>query len=259
MTLVERNGNQRLKVLRMRDGFKTIKDLQDDVRTFFEPDRETNLNLFEIACLGKPELALQGELIHYLRTCNWFCVHEAGYRELPPGADKTSSPNLDILVFDRGEGNFMPFCCIELKHFSANQGPPNVLITGLSADYERPRPANVPLMLVGMYTTIIRATNQPEPSGLHRFARAVCGPVKDHLLFSQRSRIGSDPRQTDQHRLGCTHPVLSRLHQNRLKAAFCRRGSNSTVQSRLLLGFRRYLERSYYRPPCITFIRSLMI
>lgn len=167
----------------MRDGRKRLKDLQDDVRTFFEPDRKTDLNLFEIACLGKPELALQGELIHYLRTHKWFCVQEAGYRELPPGAVKASSPNLDILVFDRGEGDFMPFCCIELKHFSANQGPPNVLITGLSADYKRPRPANVPLMLVGMYTTIIGATNQPESSGLHRFARAVCGPVKNSSAF----------------------------------------------------------------------------
>jgi hypothetical protein len=209
-----------------------LQALQDDVGTFFLPHRETNLNLFEIACLGKPELALQGELIHYLRTRNWFCVQEAGYRELLPGAIKASSANLDILVFDRSEHHFTPLCCIELKHFSANQGPPNILIAGLSADYKRPRPDKVPIMLIGIYTSIVAATNRPGPSGLHRFARAVCGPMKS-TAFASTFKGWCGPRTNPPASPWMHTPTIVSASPNSLKSCFLHTGEqlSGTVEA----------------------------
>lgn len=50
--------------------------------------RETDLNLLGIASLCKPGLALQSELIHYLRTHNWFCLREAGAANSVPGMSR---------------------------------------------------------------------------------------------------------------------------------------------------------------------------
>lgn len=161
---------------------RTLDELQTDVVDFFRQSNSNNLNLFEIACLGKPELALQGELLHHLRNKGWRCVQEAGFRAPVPGTDKLATCNLDILVFDRTQIDFTPVCCIELKHYSANQGDPKALIAALELDYGRPRPRHntkpVPIMLVAMYTTVAKFSALPPPPGLHRFARAVCGPVR---------------------------------------------------------------------------------
>lgn len=160
---------------------RLLQDLQNDVVSFFRQTSNTSLNLFEIACLGKPELALQGELLHYLRTEGWLCVQEAGYRAPVNGSSRLEARNLDILVFDRTHAHFDAMCCIELKHFSANQGNPTALINGLEDDYKRQRPHHLnalPIMLIGMYTTINASPPFPLAPGLHRFARAVCGPVR---------------------------------------------------------------------------------
>lgn len=169
---------------------RTLQDLQNDVVSFFRQTNNTSLDLFEIACLGKPELTLQGELLHHLRAAGWLCVQEAGYRAPVNGSNKLESRNLDILVFDRTDKYFDTKCCVELKHFSANQGSSTTLIAGLEADYARPRPHHpgaLPIMLIGMYTTIHSYSSRPAAPGLHRFGRAVCGPVRSSSFHTEFS------------------------------------------------------------------------
>lgn len=182
-----------------------LQALQADIRNFFLLSAGTkcdpHLDLFEIACLGKPELALQGELLHYLRSNGWLCVQEAGYRTISGNPAKPVSSNIDLLVFDleaHRNGRFEPICTIELKHYSGNQGGAERPVMALERDCARARlfhnGRRVPIMLIGMYTTIDPVTAQPELAtlGLHRFARAVYGPVRAtnfHHVFSNWSGV----------------------------------------------------------------------
>lgn len=162
---------------------KCLEMLQHDVAAFFLPHSQhkgssgRKMKLVEIACLGKPEMTLQGELLFHLRTEGWNCVQEAGYSQ------EDKKRNLDLLVFsdsnmcgsDHGPKDVL--CCIELKHFSANQGEPTTLYNGLGEDAKLPRPKvgerKAPVMLVGMFTTIEFEGQACERDGLYRFFRSL--------------------------------------------------------------------------------------
>jgi len=208
-----------------------LKKLQADVAGFFSTPRPASgMSLFEIACWGNAEKTLQGELLCHLRSKDWFAVQEAGFLCASDIPRKFTERDIDILVFTRSPGASTmptPLCCIELKHFSSNQGSAKALCKGLDADMMRRHPhtghAFVPLMQVAMYTTIATFDEKADKVGLHRFARSYCGPVKRRDFLNQ----------FDSWRNGKAWIIDPVIHQDTDPYAACRLLSGETMTGKV--------------------------
>lgn len=135
------------------------------------------------------ERAVQAELVHYLRAAGQSAVAECGL------LSDTARHTADIVVFDR---EWAPLCVIELKHFSANQGPIDALVRNMIDDAHRhahgPQ-APLPLIQLGLYTEITAAfprETYERPFGLYRFLAAYFKGTPAHTVAGQRNSVPAD-------------------------------------------------------------------
>lgn len=134
------------------------------------------------------ERGAQGELVHYLRAAGQNAVAECGL------LSDTARHTADIAVFDR---EWAPVCIIELKHFSANQGPIDALLQNMTEDAHRhahgPQ-ALLPLIQLGLYTEITAAfpPTYQRPFGLYRFITAYFNGTPAHSVAAQRNNVPAD-------------------------------------------------------------------
>lgn len=132
------------------------------------------------------ERGAQGELVHYLRAAGLNAVAECGL------LSDTARHTADIAVFDR---EWMPIGIIELKHFSANQGPIEELMHNMSEDarkHARGPQAPLPLIQLGLYTEITAAflpETYARPFGLYRFIAAYFNGTPARTVASQQNRL----------------------------------------------------------------------
>lgn len=150
------------------------------------PNRFRALGL-RLICLGNPERAVQGELLHYLRASNVNAVSECGLIEHRPSPMKPGRRRLnpDITVFD---ADWKPQCVIELKHFAANQGTVRPLVSNMQEDLLRHTEGPLgylPIIRIGLYTEI-HEIGSSFPDGLYRFPQCYCRRRPTQKLEEQR-------------------------------------------------------------------------
>lgn len=106
--------------------------------------------LLQIACMGNPEKTIQCELFYFLRTKGINCLMETGLKLQAHGKANKHLRSIDILIMN---DEHLPVIAIELKHFSANQGPISTLFKNMDKDFDK-RVKRLDLIQIGLYTTI---------------------------------------------------------------------------------------------------------
>jgi hypothetical protein len=149
-----------------------------------DPRRDRRADGLRLVTLGT-ERAVQGELVHHLRAAGVKAVAECGI------ASDLARHTADIGVFDQG---WRPICIIELKHFSANQGDIDELLSNMRADMRKHARGLLPLLQLGLYTEITAAFSRdfPRPYGLYRFLAAHFRGTQARTVTDQSTRIPAD-------------------------------------------------------------------
>ena len=140
-----------------------------------------------LICLGNAEMTVQGELLCFLKNAanesDAKVVSECGTSSAAGGIRL----NPDITIFD---SSWNPTCLIELKHFSANQGPSTVLLQNMQLDRLRIKNsllAGLPLVQVGLCTEVQNRGALGPEHGFYRFLRTWYTPSH----YTQVRNIGS--------------------------------------------------------------------
>ena len=178
-----------------------VSEVQRQCTKFFEemfgmadqsPATDRGLRLVS---LGNAEKTIQGELLCYLARVNTnsgsSVVSECG-ASLPAGGGRLTP---DITVFDF---QWHPTCIIELKHYSANQGLAAVLRNNMTADRGRYSGdgvlANVPVILIGLYTEIQQRDDLINEYGLYRFLRTYYNGTPNPQRFTSAPKEIVQPK-----------------------------------------------------------------
>src|SRR5574344_417710 len=150
-----------------------------------EMDTNEELSLFECACLGNPEKAIKGEVLHHLRNKGIIAVEEVGYKGGSSVSSGTKSPDLDLCIFSK---NHALEDVIEFKHFTYNQPNIQEMFNNMKSDYDRTRPGkdqstgepvyNPKFIEVGLYTNIesIEPKDNLKAPGLYRIRTYYSNP-----------------------------------------------------------------------------------
>jgi len=122
-------------------------------------EKERDISLLRIACMGNPEKTMQGELLCHLRgEKDIIPVLEYRYHRFENVADKrkANGRSIDIMVLDKDHN---PVVAIELKHHSRQQGTLKPLLENLDADREKLQSLPLPVIQIGLYTEIVSVAN----------------------------------------------------------------------------------------------------
>lgn len=140
----------------------TAVDVYNQIKIFFS---NPHLPILEQLCRGKPEKIIQKLLFAYLQGSFGLSRVKAEVKytcHIPLLTGNKSYTVIDFIVLDENLRDII--CCIELKHYSANQGPLQRLLNGiarsgkqqrfhLDEDFEKCRPC-VSLIQIGVFSAI---------------------------------------------------------------------------------------------------------
>lgn len=142
----------------------TAADVYNQIQAFF---RNPPLPLLEQLCRGKPEIIIQKLLFAHLQNSFGLTQVKKEVRYTchvqNSTGDKPSFTVIDFIVLDDNLSDII--CCIELKHYSANQGRLKRLLSGginrngkqqrfhLDDDFQKCRPC-VPLIQIGIFSAV---------------------------------------------------------------------------------------------------------